>query len=229
MPLSSPQTINQLLSEMDGFVSNEGVIVMGATNRAEELDKALLRPGRFDTRVTVPKPDMKGRRDILELYLSKIKHDASVDIDKLAKMTVGFSGADLENVVNTAAIRAAVEAKEYVTMSEFEYSHDKHILGTDWKSRVRDQEDLRITAYHEAGHTLVAFFTPDSTPLHKVTIVAKGVTGGHTAFLPEKDAYHETKSQIRASMDVSMGGRAAEELIFGEDKITGKVHLPYYL
>ncbi len=215
------QTINQLLSEMDGFVTNEGVIVLGATNRAEELDRALLRPGRFDTRVTVPKPDMKGRKDILELYLGKIKHDASVDIDKLAKMTVGFSGADLENVVNTAAIRAAVEGKEWVTMSEFEYSHDKHVLGTDWKSRVRDREDLRITAYHEAGHTLVAFFTTDSKPLHKVTIVAKGTSGGHTAFLPERDSYHETRSQFLASMDVSMGGRAAEELIFGKEKVTG--------
>ena len=164
---------------------------------------------------------MKGRKDILELYLSKIKHDSSLDVNKLAKMTVGFSGADLENMVNTAAIRAAVECKPHVTMSEFEYSHDKHVLGTDWKSRVRDKEDLRITAYHEAGHTLVAFFTQDSIPLHKVTIVAKGVTGGHTAFLPDKEQWHETKAQMLAHLDVSMGGRAAEELIFGKDKVTG--------
>jgi len=215
------QTINQLLSEMDGFVLNEGVIVLGATNRSEDLDKALLRPGRFDTQVMVTNPDIKGRREILNLYLSKIKHDDSVDLEKLAKMTVGFSGADLQNMVNTAAIRAAVENKDYVGMEDFEYSHDKHVLGTDWKSRVREKEDLRITAYHEAGHTLVAYFTPDTSPLHKVTIVAKGQSGGHTAFLPENDAWHVTKAQLLAKLDVSMGGRAAEELVFGKDKVTG--------
>jgi len=215
------QTINQLLSEMDGFVLNEGVIVLGATNRSEDLDKALLRPGRFDTQVMVTVPDIKGRREILKLYLSKIKHDESVDLEKIAKMTVGFSGADLQNMVNTAAIRAAVECKEYVEMTDFEYSHDKHVLGTDWKSRVREKEDLRITAYHEAGHTLVAYYTAEASPLHKVTIVAKGQTGGHTAFLPENDAWHVTKAQLLARLDVSMGGRAAEELVFGKDKVTG--------
>jgi len=215
------QTINQLLSEMDGFMSNEGVIVLGATNRSEDLDQALLRPGRFDTQVTVGNPDIKGRREILLLYLSKIKHDDSVDLEKLAKMTVGFSGADLQNMVNTAAIRAAVDGKEWVSMAEFEYSHDKHVLGTDWKSRVRERSDLEITAYHEAGHTLVAYFTDDTMPIHKVTIVAKGQSGGHTAFLPENDAWHVTKAELLAKMDVGMGGRAAEELIFGKEKITG--------
>jgi len=215
------QTINQLLSEMDGFMSNEGVIVLGATNRSEDLDQALLRPGRFDTQVTVGNPDIKGRREILLLYLSKIKHDDSVDLEKLAKMTVGFSGADLQNMVNTAAIRAAVDGKEWVSMAEFEYSHDKHVLGTDWKSRVRERSDLEITAYHEAGHTLVAYFTEDTMPIHKVTIVAKGQSGGHTAFLPENDAWHVTKAELLAKMDVGMGGRAAEELIFGKEKITG--------
>ncbi|XP_023340672.1 ATP-dependent zinc metalloprotease YME1 homolog [Eurytemora carolleeae] len=215
------QTINQLLSEMDGFMSNEGVIVLGATNRAEDLDKALLRPGRFDTQVMVTNPDIKGRREILILYLAKIKHDDSVNLEKLAKMTVGFSGADLQNMVNTAAIRAAVDGKEWVSMAEFEYSHDKHVLGTDWKSRVREKSDLEITAYHEAGHTLVAYFTEDAQPIHKVTIVAKGQSGGHTAFLPEDDSWHVTKSQLLARMDVGMGGRAAEELIFGKEKITG--------
>ena len=115
--------------------------------------------------------------------------------------------------------RAAVENKDYVGMEDFEYSHDKHVLGTDWKSRVREKEDLRITAYHEAGHTLVAYFTPDTSPLHKVTIVAKGQSGGHTAFLPENDAWHVTKAQLLAKLDVSMGGRAAEELVFGKDKV----------
>lgn len=215
------QTINQLLSEMDGFMSNEGVIVLGATNRAEDLDNALLRPGRFDTQVAVTNPDIKGRREILDLYLSKIKHDDSVDVEKLAKMSVGFSGADLQNMVNTAAIRAAVECKDWVSMIDFEYSHDKHVLGTDWKSRVRDKEDLKITAYHEAGHTLVAYFTPNTMPIHKVTIVAKGQSGGHTAFLPDGDTWHVTKAQLLARMDVGMGGRAAEEIIFGKENVTG--------
>jgi len=215
------QTINQLLSEMDGFMSNEGVIVLGATNRASDLDKALLRPGRFDTQVMVINPDIKGRREILELYLSKIKHDDSIDIEKLAKMSVGFSGADIQNMVNTAAIKAAVDGKEWVSMEDFEYSHDKATLGTDWKSRVREKTDMEITAYHEAGHTLVAYFTQDHAPVRKVTIVAKGQSGGHTAFLPENDEYHQTRAQLLAQIDCAMGGRAAEELIFGKEKVTG--------
>lgn len=199
-----------------------GVIVLGASNRVGDLDKALLRPGRFDTQVEVPKPDLKGRKEILELYLSKIKHDSSVSIDTLAKMSIGFSGADLENMVNTSAIRAAVEGKSAVSMAEFEYSHDKHILGTNWKSRVRDEEELKITAYHEAGHTLVGYYTEHAQPLHKVTIVAKGNSGGHTAYLPEKERPISSKCQFVASMDVAMGGRAAEELIFGKEKVTGR-------
>jgi len=215
------QTINQLLSEMDGFVSNEGVIVLGATNRADDLDKALLRPGRFDTQVNVLNPDVRGRIEILELYVSKIKYDDSVNIESLAKRTIGFSGADLQNLVNTAAIRAAIEGKEWVGMAEFELAYDKHTMGTEWKSRVRPQEDLNITAYHEAGHVLVAYFTPAANPLHKVTIVAKGQSGGHTAFVPKDEEWHRTKEQYKAQMDVAMGGRAAEELVFGKDKITG--------
>merc|ERR1719192_1705999 len=215
------QTINQLLSEMDGFVSNEGVIVIGATNRKDQLDKALLRPGRFDAEIRVEVPDMKGRKEILELYLSKIKHEQSVDIDKLSRMTVGFTPAELENMVNTSAIRAAVEEKEWVTMTEFEYSHDKATIGTDWKSRVRHKDDLKITAYHEAGHTLVNIFTENTDPVHKVTIVSKGQSGGHTAMLPERDASHHTKAQMLARLDVFMGGRAAEEIIFGKEKVTG--------
>merc|ERR1712242_281861 len=179
------------VGEMDGFVSNEGVIVIGATNRKDQLDQALLRPGRFDAEIRVEVPDMKGRNEILELYLSKIKHDRSVSVDKLAKLTVGFTPAELENMVNTSAIRAAVEEKEWVTMADFEYSHDKQTLGTDWKSRVRHKDDLKITAYHEAGHTLVNIYTDHTNPLHKVTIVAKGQSGGHTAFLPERDTDHQ--------------------------------------
>merc|ERR1712242_354499 len=144
------QTINQLLSEMDGFVSNEGVIVLGATNRADDLDKALLRPGRFDTQVNVLNPDVRGRIEILELYVSKIKYDDSVNIESLAKRTIGFSGADLQNLVNTAAIRAAVEGKEWVSNEDFDYAFDKVTIGVDLKSRIRSKEDLTITAYHEA-------------------------------------------------------------------------------
>jgi len=214
------QTINQLLSEMDGFVSTEGVIVLGATNRSEDLDKALLRPGRFDTQVVVPKPDIKGRKDILDLYVGHITAK-DIDVDKLARMTTGFTGADLENMVNTAAIRAAIEGRPHVTMQDFEYSHDKHLFGKDWKSRVRDKEDLRITAYHEAGHALVSYYTLNSTPLHKVTIVAKGPTGGHTAYILEKDKTHYTKSDMVTRMDTGMGGRAAEEILLGKENITG--------
>jgi len=216
------QTINQLLSEMDGFMSNEGVIVIGATNRSDDLDKALLRPGRFDTEVIVGKPDIKGRREILSLYLSKIKHDDSVDVESLAGRTTGFTGADLQNLVNTAAIRAAVDGKSWVSMTEFELAYDKHVMGTEWKSRVRDIEDLKITAYHEAGHTLVAYFTKNSMALHKVTIIAKGQSGGHTAFTPPPNGeWHQTKAQMKATIDVAMGGRAAEELVFGKEMITG--------
>ena len=153
--------------------------------------------------------------------MSKIKHDDSVNLEILAKKTIGFSGADLQNLVNTAAIRAAVEGQEWVTMNNFDMAFDKLTLGVDLKSRVRDKEDMKITAYHEAGHVLVAYFTQDALPLHKVTIVAKGGTGGHTAFLPEENQWHMTKSQLKARMDTSMGGRAAEELIFGKEKITG--------
>jgi len=215
------QTINQLLSEMDGFRANEGIIVLGATNRPSELDKALLRPGRFDTKVEVTNPDIKGRKAILELYLSKVKYSSSLDVDRIAQRTVGFSGADLQNLVNTAAVRAAQKNREHVTMSEIEYAYDKQVMGTDLKSRVRDAEDIKITAYHEAGHTIVAYFTKDADPIHKVTIVAKGQSGGHTAFIKEKDQWHQKKTQLLAHMDVAMGGRIAEEMILGKERVTG--------
>merc|ERR1719295_324051 len=214
------QTINQLLSEMDGFVSNEGVIVLGATNRSDQLDKALLRPGRFDTSVEVPVPDMAGRLAILGLYLGKIKHDMSIDVDTLAKLTIGMTGAELENMVNMAAVKAAGEAKEWVSMQDLYDAHDKITLGTDKKSKVKDKDDLKVTAYHEAGHTLVAVHTKEATPLHKVTIIARGQTGGHTAFLPKNDQQMQTKAQCLARLDVGMGGRAAEALIFGKDQVT---------
>merc|ERR1719228_599833 len=216
------QTINQLLSEMDGFISNEGVIVLGATNRREDLDKALLRPGRFDTTVQVSKPDIKGRTEILQLYLNKIKHDNSVNVEVLAARTTGFSGADLENLVNIAAIKAAIEGLEAASMAEFEHAYDKIQMGVEWKSRARSKEDMEITAYHEAGHTIVNHFSKGSNPLHKVTIIAKGGSGGHTAFVPLPNSeWHQTKEQLIARVDGAMGGRAAEELIFGKDQITG--------
>ena len=214
-------SLRNFISEMDGFQSNDGIIVLGATNRQADLDQALLRPGRFDTKVEVILPDIRGRRDILELYLSKVKYISSIDIEKIARMTVGFSGADLQNLINTAAVRAAQLDKEHVTMAEIEYAHDKQVMGTDHKSRVRDEEDIRITAYHEAGHTIVGYYSKDCYPLHKVTIGFKGQSGGHSAFVPHKDQRHQTKSQLYAMIDMAMGGRVAEEIALGKEKFTG--------
>ncbi|VDK52779.1 unnamed protein product, partial [Anisakis simplex] len=215
------QTINQLLAEMDGFNRNEGVIIIGATNRVEDLDKALLRPGRFDVRVTVSPPDFIGRRDIFSLYLSKIIHTDEVNLDVLAKGTTGFTGADIENMVNQAALRAASDGCHMVMLSHFEEARDRIIMGpARLRGRLPDEEANRITAFHEAGHTLVGIFTKDSIPLHKVTIIPRGQSLGHTAILPEKDEYHMTKSQMLAQLDMMMGGRVAEELIFGLDKVT---------
>lgn len=214
------QTINQLLTEMDGFRQNEGVIVLGATNRRDDLDKALIRPGRFDVEIQVPLPDFEGRKEIIKLYLDKIKYSANVDLDTLARGTTGFTGADLENMINQAALRAAIDGLSSVTMNYIENSRDKVLMGPERKSRIPDEEANKITAYHEAGHVLVAYYTKDSHPLHKVTIIPRGSSLGHTASIPEKEAYHVTKSQMLATMDTLMGGRVAEELIFGPEKIT---------
>lgn len=214
------QTINQLLSEMDGFHQNEGVIVLGATNRRDDLDKALLRPGRFDVEVQVPTPDYTGRKEILSLYLGKVITCPDVDVSLLARGTTGFTGADLENVVNQAALRAAMDGATSVNMSHLENARDKVLMGPERRSRIPDEEANQITAYHEGGHAIVAYFTKESHPLHKVTIIPRGPSLGHTAYIPEKERYHVTKSQLLAMMDTMMGGRAAEELIFGPDKIT---------
>ncbi|XP_059146546.1 ATP-dependent zinc metalloprotease YME1 homolog [Physella acuta] len=214
------QTVNQLLSEMDGFQQNEGIIVMGATNKVDNMDKALRRPGRFDVEVTVQLPDLKGRKEIIELYISKIKKDPNVDVDKLAKGTTGFSGAELENLVNQAALKAVIDGQDTVTMSHLEYSRDKIMMGPERKYRIPDEETNLITAYHEAGHTLVAYFTKDATALHKVTIIPRGQSLGHTSFIEEKEVYNRTVSQLKAAMDTSMGGRVAEELIYGPEKVT---------
>lgn len=213
------QTINQLLSEMDGFHQNEGVIVLGATNRRNDLDKALLRPGRFDVEVMVPIPDYTERKEIIEYYLSKILYK-DINLELLARGTVGFTGADLENMVNQAALRAAIEGADSVTMAYLESAKDKILMGPERKSRMPDSETNLITAYHESGHTIVCYYTKDSKPIHKVTILPRGRSLGHTAYIPEKEQYLVKKSELLATMDTLMGGRAAEEIIFGPDKIT---------
>ncbi|XP_020350168.1 ATP-dependent zinc metalloprotease YME1L1-like isoform X2 [Oncorhynchus nerka] len=216
----SRQTINQLLAEMDGFKPNEGVIVIGATNFAEALDNALIRPGRFDMQVTVPRPDVKGRTEILNWYLQKIKVDPNVNAEIIARGTVGFTGAELENLVNQAALKAAVDGLDLVTMKELEFSKDKILMGPERKSVEIDKKNKQITAYHESGHAIVAYYTKDAMPINKATIMPRGPTLGHVSMLPENDQWSETRAQLLAQMDVSMGGRVAEELIFGDDYIT---------
>lgn len=214
------QTINQLLSEMDGFHQNEGVIVLGATNRRDDLDQALLRPGRFDVEVTVPTPDYTGRLEILRMYISRVSASPSVDVEALARGTTGLTGADLEALVNQAAVRAAAEGALAVDMLHLEAARDKLLMGPPRRARLPDDEANEITAAHEGGHAVVAYYTKDAHPLHKVTIIPRGPSLGHTAYIPAKERYHITKQQLLATMDTMMGGRAAEELVFGPDKIT---------
>ncbi|XP_076062132.1 ATP-dependent zinc metalloprotease YME1L [Oratosquilla oratoria] len=214
------QTINQLLSEMDGFHKNEGVIVLGATNRRDDLDKALLRPGRFDVEVQVPMPDLVGRKEILSYYLGKVKQGPDVEMNVLARGTTRFTGADLKNMVNQAALRAAADGMDAVSMKHLEDARDKVLMGPEKKTRIPDEEANWITAYHEGGHTLVAYYTPDAWPLHKVTIIPRGPSLGHTAYIPAKEQYHMTRKQMLATMDALMGGRAAEDIIYGIDMIT---------
>ncbi|XP_075953756.1 ATP-dependent zinc metalloprotease YME1L1-like isoform X2 [Anarhichas minor] len=216
----SRQTINQLLAEMDGFKPNEGVIIIGATNFPEALDNALIRPGRFDMQVTVPKPDVKGRTEIINWYLKKIKVDPAIEANIIARGTVGFSGADLENLVNQAALKAAVDGKDMVTLKELEFAKDKILMGPERRSAEIDKKNKLITAYHESGHAIVAYYTKDAMPINKATIMPRGHSLGHVSMLPENDRWSETRSQLLAQMDVSMGGRVAEEIIFGHEFIT---------
>ncbi|XP_051554933.1 ATP-dependent zinc metalloprotease YME1L1-like [Myxocyprinus asiaticus] len=216
----SRQTINQLLAEMDGFKPNEGVIIIGATNFPEALDTALIRPGRFDMQVTVPRPDVKGRTEILKWYLKKIKVDTAVEAEVIARGTVGFSGAELENLVNQAALKAAVDGKDMVTMKELEFAKDKILMGPERRSAEIDDKNKEITAYHESGHAIIAYYTKDAMPINKATIMPRGPTLGHVSMLPENDRWNETRAQLLAQMDISMGGRVAEELIFGSENIT---------
>ncbi|XP_067863263.1 ATP-dependent zinc metalloprotease YME1L1b [Heptranchias perlo] len=216
----SRQTINQLLAEMDGFKPNEGVIIIGATNFPEALDNALVRPGRFDMQVTVPRPDIRGRIEILKWYLGKVKVDPAIDAEIIARGTVGFSGAELENLVNQAALKAAVDEKDQVTMKDLEFAKDKILMGPERRSIEIDARNKTITAYHESGHAIVAHFTKNAMPINKATIMPRGPTLGHVSLLPESDRWSETRAQLLAQMDVSMGGRVAEELIFGLEQIT---------
>jgi cell division protease FtsH len=214
------QTLNQLLVEMDGFEANEGVILIAATNRPDVLDPALLRPGRFDRQVVVPNPDILGREQILKVHMRKVPLAPDVDPRVIARGTPGFSGADLANLVNEAALLAARRNKRVVTMAEFEAAKDKVLMGAERKSMVMSEDEKRLTAYHEAGHALVNMFVPGNDPLHKITIIPRGRALGVTFFLPEKDRYGFKKSELLASLATAYGGRIAEEIIFGPEHIT---------
>jgi len=208
------QTLNQLLVEMDGFESNEGVILLSATNRPDVLDPALLRPGRFDRQVVVSLPDIRGREEILKVHMQKTPIAADVDVDTLAKGTPGFSGADLENLVNEAALLAAKRNKEKVAMEDFEEAKDKVFMGLERKSKVISEEDKKTTAYHEGGHALVARFLPGTDAVNKITIIPRGRSLGITWFLPEENEFKH-KAQLESRLSVAFGGRAAEEIVFG--------------
>jgi cell division protease FtsH len=214
------QTLNQLLVEMDGFESNEGVILIAATNRPDVLDPALLRPGRFDRQVVVPNPDVLGREKILKVHMGKVPLAPDVEPKIIARGTPGFSGADLANLVNEAALLAARAGKRVVTMTEFEAAKDKVMMGAERRSMVMTEEEKRLTAYHEAGHAIVAVNEVESDPIHKATIIPRGRALGMVMRLPEGDRISVSRAKLKADLAVAMGGRIAEELIFGKDKIT---------
>jgi cell division protease FtsH len=209
------QTLNQLLVEMDGFEANEGVILVAATNRPDVLDPALLRPGRFDRRVVVPRPDVKGREGILRVHTRKVPLSDDVQLDRLSRATPGFSGADLENLVNEAALLAARRNKEKVEQGDFELAKDKVMMGAERRSMVMSMEERRNTAYHEAGHALVGMLLPGADPVHKVTIIPRGMALGVTQQLPVDDRYTYSREYLMTRLSMMFGGRAAEELIFG--------------
>ncbi len=214
------QTLNQLLVEMDGFESNDGVILIAATNRPDVLDPALLRPGRFDRQIVVDAPDVKGREGILRVHTRKIPLAADVDLATIAKGTPGMAGADLANLVNEAALLAARRNRTLVGMDDFEEAKDKVMLGVERKSLVLTEDERKLTAYHEAGHTVVSLMTPGSDPIHKVTIVPRGRALGLMMSLPDKDRYGQTKEFLVGRLAIAFGGRMAEELVFGPEKVT---------
>jgi cell division protease FtsH len=214
------QTLNQLLVEMDGFESNDGVILLAATNRPDILDPALLRPGRFDRQIVVDMPDVKGREQILRVHTRKIPLGSNVDLERIARGTPGLAGAELANVVNEAALLAARRNKAVVDMQDLEDAKDKVMLGLERRSRVLSDEERRLIAYHEAGHALVSLSLPGSDPLHKVTIIPRGRALGITAYLPEEELHKYTKQSILTRLAMAYGGRVAEELVFGPEKVT---------
>jgi cell division protease FtsH len=214
------QTLNQLLVEMDGFEGNEGVIVIAATNRPDVLDPALLRPGRFDRQVVVPLPDLRGREQILKVHMRKVPISDNVNAKNIARGTPGFSGADLANLVNEAALFAARANKRLVDMEEFEKAKDKIMMGAERKSMVMSEEEKKLTAYHEAGHAIVGWHVPDHDPVYKVTIIPRGRALGVTMYLPEEDRYSHSKQMLESRISSLFGGRIAEEIIFGPESVT---------
>ena len=214
------QTLNQLLVEMDGFEGNEGIIVIAATNRPDVLDPALLRPGRFDRQVVVPLPDLRGREQILKVHMRKVPLSVDVNPSVIARGTPGFSGADLANLVNEAALFAARFNSREVMMDHFERAKDKIMMGSERKSMLMSEDEKKLTAYHEAGHAIVGRLVPDHDPVHKVTIIPRGRALGVTLFLPENDRYSHSKTFLESRLASLYGGRVAEELIFGDDKVT---------
>ncbi|KAA3626395.1 MAG: ATP-dependent zinc metalloprotease FtsH [Proteobacteria bacterium] len=214
------QTLNQLLVEMDGFEGNEGVIVIAATNRPDVLDPALLRPGRFDRQVVVPLPDVRGREQILKVHMRKVPVADDVNTSVIARGTPGFSGADLANIINEAALFAARGNKRLVEMDDFEKAKDKIMMGAERRSMVMSEKEKRLTAYHESGHAIVGRLVPDHDPVHKVTIIPRGRALGVTMFLPEEDRYSLSKQRLESQISSLFGGRVAEELVFGFENVT---------
>jgi cell division protease FtsH len=214
------QTLNQLLVEMDGFEANEGIIIIAATNRPDVLDPALLRPGRFDRQIVVGRPDIEGRVKILQVHMRKVPLAPDVDVRIIARGTPGFSGADLANLVNEAALLAARRGRRLVSMKEFEDAKDKVMMGVERKSMVMTEDEKKLTAYHEAGHALVSLHEPASDPIHKATIIPRGRALGMVMRLPERDSYSFARDKMYANLSVAMGGRVAEEIIFGDAKVT---------
>jgi len=214
------QTLNQLLVEMDGFEANEGVIIVAATNRPDVLDPALLRPGRFDRQVTVPNPDIKGREKILGVHARKVPLGPDVDLRIIARGTPGFSGADLANLVNEAALTAARVGRRFVTMVDFENAKDKVMMGAERRSMVMSEDEKKLTAYHEAGHAIVGLNVPQHDPIHKATIIPRGRALGLVLSLPERDRLSSSYTWFKSKIAMAMGGRAAEELIFGKENVT---------